>query len=660
MKIKSISITNVKSFRSATKIEFDQAFNIIVGPNAAGKSNLLDILSICLRGYFLTTYNIRNDRNSPGVDIAHPFQNLPLLLDKYTGCTNASLIELEFSVQAEDLINMKLFGQFRVGVFYSLQIPDNDSKFSDFKRIGWDQSILQVGDVLNYRIENGVLKAESPVYLQNNNLDAETLLVKTKAWIFLKYLNHLHLFELAGIHFPNAVIHPPFLFLSSYRGTGNDNDFQGNLSSQSAYSAASQIRNRTSKSMTSLINMATLYFSEKRRKMETEAHSIGYEILWQNDSEVKLVTRYLDRLGYGWSMQLIDPLKNIYEIRLIKQGYELTLSQASSGEKEIINYLFGIFALKITNGLIVIDEPELHLHPRWQLLLMDLFMELTRQTKNQFLITTHSPVFINVNSVSNLIRVYRENRESYHVPLKDLSSGSVKDLLHIVNSTNNEKIFFADHVILVEGLTDRLVFQKIVSILMERHQILSVVEVVEINGKGNIKKFRQYLKKLHIPYYFIADLDYINQVGTTELKALFTTDLGAVDNNAIKNPKSTDGDKLITVLDDAIANKDMTALKAFSEYIKSFRRKLKDTLTYEERTVLDNFIASRCSNNEYILNRGDIERYFPEGYSAKDLDKVLELLQSSTLKKWQQSDGYKELEAIVINIFRRTELIINP
>src|ERR1700744_1044 len=109
---------------------------------------------------------------------------------------------------------------------------------------------------------------------------------------------------------------------------------------------------------------------------------------------------------------------------------------------------------------------------------MDLFRELTEQTHNQFLITTHSPVFINVNSVSNLIRVYREDRESRHVPLKDLTGGSVKDLLHIVNSTNNEKIFFADHVILVEGLTDRLVFQKIVSLLMEKYQILAVIEVV--------------------------------------------------------------------------------------------------------------------------------------------------------------------------------------
>jgi len=659
MKIKSIAVSNVKSFRSTTKIEFDQAFNIIVGPNAAGKSNLLDILSICLRGYFLTTYRKRNDNNSPGVDFAPAFQNVPELLDKYSGCVDPSWVELEFSVQSEDLDNIALFAQYKSEAFHSLDIRDNDNKFTDFRGIAWAETELQVNDVLTYRIENGILQVESPIYLQHRTavVNEEELSFAKKKWAFLKYLNHLHIFELARVQLSNTVVHPPFLFLSSYRGTGSDSNFQGNLSSSNSHDAISQLRSGTSKSMTSLINMATLYFSEKRRKMETNAHLVGYETLWANDPEVKLVTRYLKRLGYGWSIELIDPLRNIYEIRLLKQGYELRLSQASSGEKEIINYLFGIFALKITNGLIVIDEPELHLHPRWQLLLMDLFMELTKQTHNQFLITTHSPVFINVNSVSNLIRIYREDRQSRHVPLKDLSNGSVKDLLHIVNSTNNEKIFFADHVILVEGLTDRLVFQKIVSLLMEKHQILSVVEVVEINGKGNIKKFRQYLQKLRIPYYFIADLDYIHQVGTTELKLLFTTDLGAVDNNAIKNPKSTDGDKLITLLDDAIASEDLNALKAFSDYIKSFRRKLKDNLTTQENENMDTFIAKRQSENEFILNRGAIEKYFPDGYAAKDLDKVIELIGNGPLKTWQKSTGYLELEAIIISIFQKSGLI---
>ena len=43
MKLKSITIENIRSFRERTTIEFDKGFNILIGPNAGGKSNLLAV-----------------------------------------------------------------------------------------------------------------------------------------------------------------------------------------------------------------------------------------------------------------------------------------------------------------------------------------------------------------------------------------------------------------------------------------------------------------------------------------------------------------------------------------------------------------------------------------------------------------------------------------
>ena len=48
MKIKRIKLKNVKSFKEETEIEFNDDFNILIGPSGSGKSNLLDILTICL------------------------------------------------------------------------------------------------------------------------------------------------------------------------------------------------------------------------------------------------------------------------------------------------------------------------------------------------------------------------------------------------------------------------------------------------------------------------------------------------------------------------------------------------------------------------------------------------------------------------------------
>jgi putative ATP-dependent endonuclease of the OLD family len=86
------------------------------------------------------------------------------------------------------------------------------------------------------------------------------------------------------------------------------------------------------------------------------------------------------------------------------------VDQASSGEKEIINFVLGTFAFNIRSGLILVDEPELHLHPRWQHLLRDLFRELASDTKNQFVLASHSPAFITPMTIGNVRRIYKNQR----------------------------------------------------------------------------------------------------------------------------------------------------------------------------------------------------------------------------------------------------------
>lgn len=98
----------------------------------------------------------------------------------------------------------------------------------------------------------------------------------------------------------------------------------------------------------------------------------------------------------------------------------------------------------------------------------------------------------------------------------------LKDVLHIINSTNNEKIFFSDIVLLVEGITDRLVFEKILKIQIEDIDNSKIIEIIEIKGKHNINNFKTFLQNLNVPVYFIADLDYVNEVGTSEIKNLFS------------------------------------------------------------------------------------------------------------------------------------------
>lgn len=57
------------------------------------------------------------------------------------------------------------------------------------------------------------------------------------------------------------------------------------------------------------------------------------------------------------------------------------------------------------NGTIILDEPEIHLHPEWQLLFAELIVLIQKEFGIHVLLNTHSPYFLNA------IEVYAEKYE---------------------------------------------------------------------------------------------------------------------------------------------------------------------------------------------------------------------------------------------------------
>jgi predicted ATP-dependent endonuclease of OLD family len=280
----------------------------------------------------------------------------------------------------------------------------------------------------------------------------------------------------------------------------------------------------TSRQTMSLLELATFHFASKMRRFESEARNEGFEDFFRKDPEVLQVTQTLKKLGYEWDLVLKDELANTYEILLKNDDRTFDITSASSGEKEILNFVFGIFALKVRNGLVTVDEPELHLHPKWQRTLYGVFEELNRVTGNQFILATHSPAFITADTVGKLKRVARIERQSDVIPLDATFVGKRRELLQMINSHNNEKLFFADKVVLVEGIQDRLVFERILDTLMREigrkpAETAEIVEILEVYGKGNFPKYRDLLQSVRVKSFVIADRDYADQTGGPEIKA---------------------------------------------------------------------------------------------------------------------------------------------
>ena len=51
------------------------------------------------------------------------------------------------------------------------------------------------------------------------------------------------------------------------------------------------------------------------------------------------------------------------------------------------------------NGTIILDEPEIHLHPEWQLVFAELIVLLHKEFGLHILLNTHSPYFLNAIEV---------------------------------------------------------------------------------------------------------------------------------------------------------------------------------------------------------------------------------------------------------------------
>jgi predicted ATP-binding protein involved in virulence len=130
---------------------------------------------------------------------------------------------------------------------------------------------------------------------------------------------------------------------------------------------------------------------EQEIKLDGDLNYQDYQLNFVRQAILSILPDYKD----------IKVRRSRMQIVLKKQDYELVLNQLSDGEKNLLVMVADIARrLAIANpdptknalegeGIILIDEIELHLHPQWQ---RDIIPRLTSTFPNcQFIVTTHSP-----------------------------------------------------------------------------------------------------------------------------------------------------------------------------------------------------------------------------------------------------------------------------
>lgn len=126
-----------------------------------------------------------------------------------------------------------------------------------------------------------------------------------------------------------------------------------------------------------------------------------------------------------------DDKLDAIDLVCVKRGCEISASYLSHGEKSTLSLLFDI-ALKLIHtcgiddpfngqGIIFIDEIELHLHPSWQ---QTLIPKLRKAFPNvKIIATTHSPNILNTVEEKAIRKIeYKDNKFSIEVPAFSLGA----------------------------------------------------------------------------------------------------------------------------------------------------------------------------------------------------------------------------------------------
>ena len=103
----------------------------------------------------------------------------------------------------------------------------------------------------------------------------------------------------------------------------------------------------------------------------------------------------------------LDPQQFNRPIFTNAAGDKVTIDQLSDGEKQLYGRVISLMILNPQNSVILIDEPEIALHPSWQQQIMSVYGKIGKN--NQFIVATHSPQIIASTNYENLIILTKQD-----------------------------------------------------------------------------------------------------------------------------------------------------------------------------------------------------------------------------------------------------------
>ncbi|MGF7048249.1 putative ATP-dependent endonuclease of OLD family [Paenibacillus sp. DS2015] len=139
-------------------------------------------------------------------------------------------------------------------------------------------------------------------------------------------------------------------------------------------------------------------------------------------------------------------------------------------------YIATVFAelelLKDNNlmTVLLIEEPEAHLHPQLQVKFIKYLEEVTRNLKNlQVVITTHSPVLASSIDINNLIHISQLADRIIATPFKEIDLGESKNYINRWLDVTKSTLLFSKGIIFVEGISEAMLIPTFAKIVLAQY-----------------------------------------------------------------------------------------------------------------------------------------------------------------------------------------------
>jgi AAA15 family ATPase/GTPase len=226
---------------------------------------------------------------------------------------------------------------------------------------------------------------------------------------------------------------------------------------------------------------------------------IDFDNLNQGHKPLRIILRKVNS-------KITDPFKLNYEWK----SKTIPLDSIGHGIRSYLKLVFTL--LHPANQIILIDEPEMFIHPPQRRTLGKLISFLASKENKQLFIATHDAEFMRgVLSTSNNVKIFRLINENYKYSHHSIASQDILSLIKKQSSNIlNERILnslFYKTTVLCENENDRVFYEE--AMANYHWPKFHDINFVGFTGKSVSVGIYNKLKQLNIKPVLILDIDYL-------------------------------------------------------------------------------------------------------------------------------------------------------